>query len=475
MELKNKRWSEEQFFEKRREVLAGWPTGKDVDLQEAIQYHQKSCGQKNVARKLDRAKDERRILVAAAMGEAIPEDNTAHLRALDDIGIDYAIISRDAYTRKCQFAKAQSGLEQSLKAGRSLLNGAPLVNYGVRKTREIIGATKNLGIDVGATDEEPMLLIEVAVASGATMFSSHDLHDLVQHGKNYPLDKRIQNAQYCCRLAGYYTEHGVPINIYLPGNLSGYFSPGNAIAIGMIQCLIAAEQGVKYLSPSVGLQCNLTQDVAALTLLRELANDYLHRFGYDDVKVFVHVWPWMGDWPKDLDRAAGLVAWNAAEAILGGVDLLHVKSIEEGVRITTIEGNIRSIKVARQVMGSLGTQRLAESKELATEKAMMRAEVKAIVDRVIELGDGDVARGEVKAVSTGELDVPFPSWIHAKGKVLPIRDAQGAVRYLDHGNMPLPREVIDYHRQKIAEREKRDGQKADMRLLIRDIHAQSRA
>ena len=33
MELKNKTWTEQEFFKVREEVLNSWPTGKDVDLQ----------------------------------------------------------------------------------------------------------------------------------------------------------------------------------------------------------------------------------------------------------------------------------------------------------------------------------------------------------------------------------------------------------------------------------------------------------
>lgn len=42
MELKNKRLSEEEFMKQREEVLTHWPTGKDVDLKEAVDYLKKS-------------------------------------------------------------------------------------------------------------------------------------------------------------------------------------------------------------------------------------------------------------------------------------------------------------------------------------------------------------------------------------------------------------------------------------------------
>ena len=39
MELQNKRISDEEFARLRQEVLTQWPTGKDVDLEEAVAYH----------------------------------------------------------------------------------------------------------------------------------------------------------------------------------------------------------------------------------------------------------------------------------------------------------------------------------------------------------------------------------------------------------------------------------------------------
>ena len=41
MELRNRRWTEEEFFQMRKEVLSQWPTGREVDLDEAIEYHKK--------------------------------------------------------------------------------------------------------------------------------------------------------------------------------------------------------------------------------------------------------------------------------------------------------------------------------------------------------------------------------------------------------------------------------------------------
>ena len=36
IELSNERWSDEYFKQEREKALALWPTGKEVDLEEAI-------------------------------------------------------------------------------------------------------------------------------------------------------------------------------------------------------------------------------------------------------------------------------------------------------------------------------------------------------------------------------------------------------------------------------------------------------
>ena len=38
MDIQNKRISDEEFAALRAEVLTQWPTGKDVDLEEAVAY-----------------------------------------------------------------------------------------------------------------------------------------------------------------------------------------------------------------------------------------------------------------------------------------------------------------------------------------------------------------------------------------------------------------------------------------------------
>jgi len=71
VELKNKKWTEEEFFKTREEVLAQWPTGKEVDLQEAIDYNKKIPAHKNFAKKLIEAKESGITLAQPRAGVAL--------------------------------------------------------------------------------------------------------------------------------------------------------------------------------------------------------------------------------------------------------------------------------------------------------------------------------------------------------------------------------------------------------------------
>lgn len=474
MDIANRRWSEEEFLAMRQEVLRGWPTGSEVDLDEAIAYHKRLPPEKSYHKVLMKAKKEGRILISILVGHALLEECIRDLRLCAAAGADCAYLPGGAYTRSAKYELTQSAIERSRKAGGSLLSEYPIVNHGVAGQRRLVEDPLGLCISGQGAGQECVrhaacLATEITLAGGVTNAALHDLHDLVQHCKSFPFDQRIHDNQYVARLLAYYEEHGVPMAALLWGNGTGWNPPGILIAMEMIQCLLAAEQGVKHLILELSCQGNLLQDVAAWRALRELAREYLERFGYSNIELSVAGRSWMGAWPRDEYRAAGLVAWFAAEAALVPVDDIYLKSVREAITTPMEQANPKAIKIAKQLLDTLKGQRLTESEELRVEQEMIKMEVRAIVDKVIELGNGDPLKGQMRAVEVGVLDIPFSAWDLVKGKVLPVRDASGAMRYFDHGNLPFPEEIVRYHREKIREREKREGIKADMKMVADDI------
>lgn len=469
IQLSSKRWDEDKFLEMRKEVLRQWPTGAEVDINEGIEYQKNLLPEKVWALKLAMSRQKGKILVMPQVGRATVEETAEHMEIVEEQGgADGWLIFMDTFSRKNRFEDALKGLEESMKQGKSLLNGLPVVCHGVKGMRKICGVSK-VPFFITNVDEDPRLATEIAFAGGGTGYLCYDLHDLLQHSKNYPLDKRIQNNQYCSQLASYYIERGTPIVAWSSGHFGGWEPPGLKIPIVILTALIGVAQGFKHMAVTLGLGVHLIQDVAALRVLNELLRDYLDKFGYSDVATYLWTYPFLGVWPRDVDRIAALIAWHAAISVLTGVGCMVTKSLDEAFCVPRTEGNLQAVKMAKQIIDVIGNQRLCESEELKIEQEMLRKEVKATLDATLEFGDGDVAVGMVRAVERGVLDGVFSPWMRCANKVIPVRDNTGAMRYFETGNIPLPPEVIEYNKQKISEREKATGKKLDIQTVIDDI------
>jgi methylaspartate mutase epsilon subunit len=88
-----------------------------------------------------------------------------------------------------------------------------------------------------------------------------------------------------------------------------------------------------------------------------------------------------------------------------------------------------------------------------------------------ELGKGDIAIGTVAAFEAGILDIPFAPNKYNAGKVLPARDNDGAIRILEMGNLPLTKEIKDFHRAKLEERAKFENRQVSLQMVIDDVSA----
>jgi methylaspartate mutase S subunit len=90
------------------------------------------------------------------------------------------------------------------------------------------------------------------------------------------------------------------------------------------------------------------------------------------------------------------------------------------------------------------------------------------------MGDGDVCVGTVLAIEAGILDSPFSINKHPRDLCLGVRDLNGACRYLDFGNIPIPEDVREYHREKLRERERVQGVKLGFAASIAEFWALSK-
>ncbi|CDI50775.1 methylaspartate mutase subunit E [Clostridium tetani] len=472
MELKNKKWTEEEFHKQREEVLKQWPTGKDVDLQEAVDYLKKIPAEKNFADKLVLAKKKGITMAQPRAGVALLDEHIELLQYLqNEGGADFLPSTIDAYTRQNRYDECEIGIKESEKAGRSLLNGFPGVNHGVQGCRKVLEAVE-LPLQIRHGTPDARLLAEIMTAGGYTSNEGGGISYNIPYAKNVPIDKCLLDWQYCDRLVGFYEEQGVHLNREPFGPLTGTLVPPSmSNAVGITEALLAAEQGVKNITVGYGECGNMIQDIAALRCLEEQTNEYLKAYGYNDVFVTTVFHQWMGGFPQDESKAFGVIVTATTIAALAGATKVIVKTPHEAIGIPTKEANASGIKATKMALNMLEGQRMPMSKELETEMALIKAETKCILDKMFELGKGDLAVGTVKAFETGVMDIPFGPSKYNSGKMMPVRDNLGCVRYLEFGNVPFTEEIKNYNRQRLQERAKYEGRDVSFQLVIDDIFA----
>ncbi len=476
MELKNKKWTEEQFLEMRQKVLASWKTGSDseLNLENAIEYLKNIPDNKNFAKKLAKAKETKmRTLVQPRAGVPVINAHIDLLRHLEDSGADFLPSTIDSYTRQNRYLEAEKGIEESARENRAMLNGFPAVNHGVSGCRMVF---ESVGVPLQARHGTPdsRLLAEIIHASGWTSNEGGAISYNVPYAKSVSIEDTIKYWQYCDRLVGYYEEYGVTINREPFGPLTGTLVPPSiSNTIGIIEALLAAEQGVKNITVGYGMGGNIIQDVAAVRTLQQQTDEYLKKFGYNDVIVTTVFHQWMGGFPADEAEALGLISMSSTVAALSGATKMITKTPHESVGIPTKEANGIGIKASKMVTKLLQDQKFPECEQLIKEMNQIKKEVNCLMNCILKVGDGDLAVGTVKAFEQGLIDVPFaPSKFNA-GLILPARDNDGCIRILEFGKLGFSEEIKEFHRNKISERAASEGRPVSFQLTIDDIYAVS--
>jgi methylaspartate mutase epsilon subunit len=229
-----------------------------------------------------------------------------------------------------------------------------------------------------------------------------------------------------------------------------------------------AEQGVKHFFIRFIQNCHLVQDIAKGEALGESMEEYFQRLGSRDVEFYLSFDTWASPFPQDWGQASVFVVLAAMVAHFTGASRLMVKSVDEGLGLPGNEAQIFSLRAAKQALIMLNGQSFPLTSEVDEEKEMMKSEARAIIDKVFEMGEGDLALGAVRAIEAGVLEHPFSSNRYNTGKVLPVRDVTGAVRYLDCGNLPFTKEMREAQRHRVEERKRLEKVESDFALLLKD-------
>lgn len=445
------------------EIRRDWPV-EDLDFEEAVEFHESLPTSKQFARVLESAD---RPLLQPRAGVPLLDDQIALLSHLEDAGrADLLPTTIDSYTRDNQYEKAQQGLDEAREKDEDTLNGFPAVNHGVEGCRELIEAL-DAPIEVRHGTPDARLLAAVTFAGGFQSFEGGPISYNIPYTKERDLAETIEQWQYVDRLAGAYTERGITINREPFGPLTGTLVPPSiAIAIGLVEGMLAATQGVESITLGYGQVGNLVQDIAALRALQSLGEEYLP----NSVTVTTVFHEWMGGFPPDEARANGVIALGAATAAIASPDKVITKSPQEFGGVPTKEANAAGLRTTRQLIDMMREQTI-ELDGVDREQQFIEESTRSLMDTVLELGDEDVAQGTVRAFETGNLDVPFAPSQSAKSAVLPARDDDGRVRILQFGDLALDADLKDVHTERLDKRARRENRDRSFQMVADDVDA----
>lgn len=472
LRVSNQRIDDDLLMKKRREELDKWPTGKEVDFEEAVAYQKSLPDSKIWWKVMVKLREEGRMSVFPRAGTPILEKMIELCQSLRESGVVLIPVTTDSYTRLGQYEKVEEILKECYRTGQPLLNGFPIINYGVEKTRKLIES-------VDAAFSPRAAGGEIAVAAGmTTMEAGPGFLTWGSYSKRMPIRELMATRQNGMRTIGWYADRGVILCSDLHGWLPGAPFPLSVnIASLVIEAVTAAEQGQKALYPLVHCMGNMVQDMAWIRLVPRIIREYLDKFGYRDTMITGTCPAQAPLFPvaQDLGGAFAYLNYIAMVGALARSNAVDLRSIDEGAGIPSQESHKVSYRSARWIFDVVREQQIEiDVKDVDIEEKITEAEVRAILDRVLDFGDGDIVEGAIRAVEAGVMDSPWSPNLTVKDQVLGVRDARGACRYLEFGNLPFSEDIKDFHRRKVAEREKLEGKKADYHTTVKDLWSLSK-
>lgn len=468
--LENRKWDRARLMAEIDRVLGLYPTGAGFDLDEVLAYHRAIPDDKRLPKVHLAAAEAGRVLLQPRSGVATIEEMGAALAHVQAHGADVLTWTSDTYSRRNRFDEAAQGLEQSRRAGRSVLNGFPAVVHGVDACRSLFEGLDRPCEGRGATGT-PQAYNTFMLGGGATGFNGAALFCALSVEPHLGVAEAIANFQYVDRLLGHFEEKGAGVSREAGGFPSGTITPPCvSIVASIIECLLAAEQGVRNLCVAYPVNSSAVQDIAAIRVQGRLCREFLDAHGFAGVTLTQAAHQWLGPYPDDLDQTMARICVDSVICAFAGVTKILVKSPEEGRGVPTREGNAAGLVATRRAVELMQGQAFPESADMDDEIGVIESQCRAMVEKVLELGQGDVARGTATAFEWGVLDFPFSVNKDNANKAMIARDTAGAVRFIEAGHLPFDDAVVAYDRARLEVRKRRE-KKDDVELMIDDLRA----
>ncbi|MGW1074442.1 methylaspartate mutase [Streptomyces sp. NPDC002537] len=396
-------------------------------LAESVAYVEE-LGKPTAAEVLRAARSARRVALQPRCGVGSHAQMMTLLQDLErHAGPDILTLTIDSHTRLKRFDHAEAALLRN----PADLNGYPLVTHGWRRGRQLNeSVAAPLEIRHGSPDAR--LLFRTAVASGITSFEGGGISYNLPYSKAVPLNESLSAWQEVDVLCGDLAERGLVIDRELFGTLTAVLVPPSiSLAIGVLEAVAAAREGVRCVSLAYPQGGHCEQDVAALRAIPRLAARYLPA----SVEVHAVLHEFMGVFPRERRNAEDLILYGALVARLGGATKLITKTYLEAFGIPDTRANIDGLLLASRANSPLLGFIALDEDRISEELEGILEEVAEIVEPV--LAAPDLYAEIASAFAAGRLDIPFSASRYALSEIIPRRAPDGAIRYLSTGSLPF--------------------------------------
>lgn len=403
-------------------------------IDEIVDYI-KSCDKRSVVTLLKQADESGNVILQPRCGVGSHHQMIELLNTIDsESDVDVLTLTVDSYTRLLDLDKAREVLVDAPER----LNGYPLVAHGFKKVRQINERfEKPIQVRHGSPDGRR--LFAESIAGGISSFEGGGIGYNLPYCRHNSLRQTIEAWREVDEAVGILNkDHSIPIERELFGTLTAVLVPPCiSLMTLMLEAVLAANEGCKYLSLAYPQSGNIYQDVAALKAIRVLGKKYLP----PDVKVFPVLHEFMGVFPKDRVKSDALIFHGGLTARLGNASKVITKTYQEAIGIPDAKVNAEGIRMTRMAFEQHFSSLRVDQGYVDEELSWILRETSELIDPVI--CQNDLITSIVSGFEDGCLDIPFPSNPVAKGEVVPVRDRFGAVRIAQHGSLTFSKDVIN--------------------------------
>lgn len=384
-------------------------------------------------------------------GFSLWKDQRELTLALSEAGADFIPLTIDSHTRHNDYDRAEALLKNSEVSGNNLLNGYPLLAHGATSSRDLFdGIDKPISLRHGTPD--PRILVEAALDTGITEIEGGGLCYSLPYSRSYPIDRAILNWQYVDRLCAYLSTDDRPIHRESFGALTATMVPPFMVTVvEILELLLAAEQGVSSFAVSFAQTGSLVQDLATASALKAIAEKKVRDFGFStSIKLAYH--QWMGAFPYDRVRAEALISQGSVIAVLSGSDKVVVKTRTEALGIPDAKSNADAVITSKYSMELCNGAHSIVGGEVSEEAESIENAANYLLDAILNIGNGDAPLWVrvTHAVRMGLIDIPFAPHQENSNQLWSRRDKNRAIRVIDSGRIPLPKEFLKREAHKLG-------------------------